>query len=82
MADTQVRRHGDGHLYVDVTRWEHLGFVEGAEVDVQLTLSRSTIILRSHEPEDGSILVRKAVGWMFDRRTGNQEREGAGRDGE
>ncbi len=73
MADTQVRRHGDGHLYVDVTRWEHLGFVEGAEVDVQLTMSPSTVILRSHEPEDESILGCKAVGLMFDRRTSGQE---------
>lgn len=59
--DAIVRRHGDGHLYIKVTRWEHLGFTEGAEVDVSMTLSRSTLILKSREPENHDILIRRAI---------------------
>lgn len=61
VGDTQVRRHGDGHLYIDVTRWEHLGFVEGAEVDVALTMTPSTLIMASREREDMSSLIRRVM---------------------
>ena len=60
-GDTQVRRHMDGRLYVDVTAWEHMGFVEGAEVDVRPTMSPSTITMRSREPEHINPLIARAV---------------------
>lgn len=63
-GDTQVRRHGDGHLYLDVTRWEHLGFVDGAEVDVSLTLTPRTLIMASRQPEDHGMLIRRVLGGL------------------